>query len=100
MARELTPLFGGITTQQGHTIGGGLARATRREVEQVSARAEIAAVREQGHAFLTSVAMTNVSVLVHQAEAHVKANPATAQFMEQLIAGYAVGAGMRLNRGL
>lgn len=100
MAGDITRLFGGMTTQQGQRIGNGIARATKREVEQISAQAEIAAVRENGQAFLASVAMTNVAVLVNHAEAHVKANPATAQFMEQLITGYAIGANQRLNRGL
>lgn len=100
MSNEVSPLFGGMTTQQGQRIGNGIARATKREVDHVAAATEVAAVREQGHAFLTSVAMTNLSVLVNQAEVHVKTNPATAPFMEQLIAGYAIGAGMRLNRGL
>ncbi|MFV0434098.1 MAG: hypothetical protein ACK5LO_08980 [Leucobacter sp.] len=100
MAGEITPLFGGITTQQGQKVSGGLARLTKREVEQVAARVEVEAVREAGHAFLTSVAMTNVSVLVNQAELHVKTNPATAPFMEQLVTGYAIGASRRLSGGL
>lgn len=100
MTENKVSLFGGMTTQQGQSIGNGLARATKREVEQTAARAEIAAVREQGQAFLTSVAMTNVSVLVNQAELHVKTNPATAQFMEQLITGYCIGASQRLGQGL
>lgn len=100
MSNEVSPLFGGITTQQGHRVGGAVARATKREVEQTAARAEIAAVREQGHAFLTSIAMTNLSVLVNQAESHVRTNPATAPFMEQLITGYSIGASQRLAQGL
>lgn len=99
MANDVS-LFGGMTTQPGQKIGGAVARATKREVEQTAARAEIAAVREQGAAFLTSVAMTNISVLVNQAELHVKTNPATAPFLEQLITSYAIGAGMRVNQGL
>ncbi len=64
MSSEVS-LFGGnsLTTQQGKRIGGAVARATQREVEQVSARAEIRAVEEAGQAFLTSLAMTNTAVL-------------------------------------
>lgn len=97
---DILPLFGGHTTQAGQKIGGGLARQVKREVEQVSARAEVAAVAEQAHAFHASIAMTNVATLVSQAEAHMKIAPAGAQFYEAIIAGYAIGAGQRLNRGL
>lgn len=100
MANEITPLFGGMTTQQGQKVGSGLARTTRREVEQIAAQTEIAAVRQQGEAFLVSVAMTNVSTLVNLAEAHIKVNPATAPFMEQLITNHVASTAQRLNRGL
>lgn len=100
MANNKVALFGGMTTQQGQALSTPVARATKREIEQTAARAEIAAVQEQAHAFLASVAMSHVSVLVNQAETHVKTNPATAHFMEQIISGYAIGAGMRLNREL
>lgn len=101
MSSEVS-LFGGnsLTTQQGKRIGGAVARATQREVEQVSARAEIRAVEEAGNAFLASLAMTNTAVLVGQAEVHVKTNPALVPFMEQLIGNYVVGASQRLSRGL
>ena len=101
MSSEVS-LFGGnsLTTQQGKRIGGAVARATQREVEQVSARAEIRAVEEAGQAFLTSLAMTNTAVLVGQAEVHVRNNPAVAPYMEQLIGTYVIGASSRLSRGL
>lgn len=88
------------TTQQGQRIGGGLARQTRREVEQTAARAEVAAVAEQAHAFVTSVAMTNTAVLINQAETLIRANPASAPFLETLVSGYALGAARRLAGGV
>ena len=99
-SNQVVPLFGGHTTQQGQKITGSLVRQTKREVEQVAASTEIAAVREQGHAFLASQAMTNVATLVAQAEAQMKIAPAGAQFYEAIIAGYAIGAGQRIARGL
>ena len=97
---QVVPLFGGHTTQQGQKITGSLVRQTKREVEQVAAATEIVAVREQGHAFLASQALTNVATLVAQAEAQMKIAPAGAQFYEAIIAGYAIGAGQRIARGL
>jgi hypothetical protein len=99
-SNQVVPLFGGHTTQQGQKITGSLVRQTKREVEQVAASTEIAAVREQGHAFLASQALTNVATLVSQAEAQMKIAPAGAQFYEAIIAGYAIGAGQRIARGL
>ena len=100
MSNEVS-LFGGnsLTTQQGRRVSGAVARATQREVEQVSARAEIRAVEEAGHAFLTSLAMTNVAVLGGQAEMLVRTNPGVAPLMEQLVGTYALGAAQRLNQG-
>jgi len=97
---EITQLFGGHTTQGGQKISGSLARQAKREADTVAARAEVAAVEEQAHAFLASVALTNVAVLVNQAESHIKVAPAGGQFYESIIAGYAIGAGRRLGRGL
>lgn len=97
---DIVPLFGGHTTRGAQKISGSLARQAKREVDIVAARAEVAAVEEQAHAFLASVALTNVAVLVTQAEAHMKVAPAGGQFYEAIIAGYAVGAGQRLGRGL
>lgn len=97
---DIVPLFGAHTTQNGQRIGSGLARQTKREAEQVAANTEIAAVREQGNAFLASVALTNTATLVMQAEAHMKVAPSGAQFYEALITSYAIGAGQRLGRGV
>ena len=97
---QVVPLFGGHSTQQGQKISGGLMRQTKREVETLAANTEIAAVREQAYAFLDSQALTNVATLVSQAEAQMKVAPAGAQFYEAIIAGYAIGAGQRIGRGL
>lgn len=97
---DITPLFGSTRTAAGQRMGGTVARATRREAEQIAGNTEIAAVTEQAHAFLTAQAMTNVATLVNQAQAHMQVAPAGAQFYEALITSYAIGAGQRLNRGL
>jgi hypothetical protein len=99
-ASDIIPLFGRHTTQQGQKITGSMVRQIKREVEQVAASTEIAAVRGQGHAFLASQALTNVATLVSQAEAQMKIAPAGAQFHEAIIAVYAIGAGQRISRGL
>ncbi len=91
-------LFGGASTQSGGQVSGGLARQMRRDVEQVAARTEIAAVTEQAQAFLVSQAMTNVATLVTQAEAHMRVAPAGAPYYEALITGYALSAGQRISR--
>lgn len=95
---QVVPLFGSHTTQQGQRISGSIVRQTKREVEAVAANTEIAAVREQAHAFLASQALTNVATLVTQAEAHMKLAPGGAQFYEAIITSYALGAGQRIGR--
>lgn len=75
-----------------------LARQTRQEVEQITARVEVEATAESARAFLVSHALTNVATLVSQAEAHMKVAPAGGQFYEQLIASYAISAGQRIAR--
>lgn len=97
---DIVPLFGSHQTQAGQRVSSGLARRMRQEMEGVAASVEIATVREQGQAFLTAQAMTNIATLVVQAEAHMKIAPAGGQFFETLIAGYAIGAGQRIGRGV
>lgn len=75
-----------------------LARRTRQEIEQITARVEVEATAESARAFLVSHALTNVATLVTQAEAHMKVAPAGGQFYEQLIASYAISAGQRIAR--
>ncbi|MEV8339729.1 hypothetical protein [Leucobacter sp. NPDC077196] len=88
------------TVQPTPLFGSGIARQTKREIEAINARAEIAVVSEQAHAFLASVAITNTAVLVGQAETLIRNHPAAAPYLETLVAGYAFGAAQRLNRGL
>ncbi|MCS3427105.1 hypothetical protein [Leucobacter aridicollis] len=99
MSSEMN-LFGGQSTSQGQRVSGAVARQIRRETEAISARAEVAAFAEQANAFAVSVAMTNVSVLVSQAETLLRATPAAAPFLETLVSGYAMGAAQRLGRGV
>lgn len=97
-ANQIVPLFGGVTTKQGASLGSAVSRQLKRETDLISARTEIVAITEQAHAFLTAQAMNNISVLVSQAEAQMKVNPTGAQFYESLIASYAIGAGQRISR--
>lgn len=90
-----TGMFG-TTSRDGQRIGSGLARQTRREVEQIAARVEVEATAEQARAFLTASAMTNIATLVSQAESHMKVAPAGAQYYESLIGAYAISAGQRI----
>ncbi|GEK80134.1 hypothetical protein [Agrococcus baldri] len=94
----LTPVGGGLfgSTSEGRRPNAAVARQTRREVEQIGSRVEIEATAEQGRAFLTAMALTNVATLVAQAEAHMKIAPGGAQFYESIIASYAINAGRRI----
>lgn len=94
---DLVPLFsqGGVAASNPNSR---LARQTHREVERQVARTEVAAVREQATAFLASQALTNTATLVSQAEAHMKIAPGGAQFYEQIISAYAMGAVSRISR--
>lgn len=91
-------LFGGHTTQSGQRLSGSLARQARRQQEEVELRTERFAIDEQARAFLTSQAMSNVSVLVLQARAHVAVDPGGADIYEGLIRGHAAGSASRLSR--
>lgn len=94
---DLVPLF-----SQGSVAAYGtnsrLAKQTRREVEQQIARTEVSAVKEQATAFLASQVLTNTATLVSQAEAHMRIAPGGAQFYEQIISAYAMGAASRIGR--
>lgn len=81
-----------------HRPSGALARATQREIDQISARVEVEAAAEQGRAFTASLAMTGVAALVVQAEAHMKVAPAGAQFYESIIAAHAMSAAQRISQ--
>ncbi|OZD55557.1 hypothetical protein CH252_06800 [Rhodococcus sp. 06-1477-1B] len=98
MALDITPLFGSVTTQSGNKLSGGLTRQAKRQQEEIELRAERFAVEEQAKAFLTSQAMTNVSVLVLQARAHIAVDPGGADIYEGLIRGHAADSARRLSR--
>lgn len=98
--KQVVPLFGTAQTQQGQRVSSGLMRQMKRETESLAANTEIAAIREQAQAFLASQALTNVATLVNQAEALMQTSPAGQSMYEQIIRGYALGAGQRIARGL
>lgn len=100
MSGEIQRAFGSQTTALGVPISGGVARQTRRDIEQVAARAEVMAMTEQASAFLHSVALSNIATLVSQAEAHARVAPGGMPYFEAILAQYAVSAGQRLSRGL
>lgn len=77
---------------------GAIARATQREIDQITARVEVEAHAEHGRAFTASLAMTGIAALVVQAEAHMKVAPAGAQFYEALIASHAMSAAQRISQ--
>jgi hypothetical protein len=98
---NLIPTTPGIFgSQQGDNrrSGGALSRSNKREIEQIAARVELETAAEQARAFLVAHAMTNVATLVNQAEAIIKVSPATAQLLENLVAGYAISANTRISR--
>lgn len=97
---DIVPLFGGRMTAQGQRVSGAVARQIKRDTEHIAGAAELAAVREQAHAFLASQVLVNTATLVAQAEALMRVAPAGAQFYESTIAGYAIGAARRLDRAL
>lgn len=97
MTSELSTLFGSIA-QTGQKMGGGLARQTKREIDTVSARTEIAHHTDQARAFLTSAALNNVGTLVSQAEQMMQIAPSGAQFYEAILTAYAVGASTSIAR--
>ena len=98
MASTNLSLFSPQRTRMGMVLGNGQARVTRREIEQVTAQAEVAAQAEQARAFLTSQVLTNIATLVTQAEAQTRIAPGGAQFYEAIITGYALGAGQRIGQ--
>ncbi len=96
MAQEIVPLFGGALANG--RLGSGLARQTRREVEIISARAEIAQAADQSRALLTSSAMNNIGTLVSQAEQLMRIAPTAGPYFELLVNAYGVGAANSIAR--
>ncbi len=97
-SNQMAPLFGGHTPQQGQKIKGSLVGQTKREMEQVTVSAEVAAMRKQGHAFLALQALTTVATLVSQVEGQMKIAPAVTQIYEAISIGYVIGVGYCISR--
>lgn len=97
---QMLPLFGSGSHQPSQKFGGALSRVAKREAELAAARAEVAAVREQAEAFVAMTAMTNVATLTSHASSLMTVAPEAKEYYELLIAGYALGAGQRVARGL
>ena len=69
-----------------------VARSTRREVDAVLGRAEVAHARDQARAVLASGALSNTAALVGLAEQCYTAAPAGAPYYEAIIKAYGLGA--------
>lgn len=95
---DIVPFFTSHTTQNGQKVSGALARQAKRQQEEFAIRTEHAAIQEQAHAFLTSQVMSNVSVLMLQARAHIQVDPGGAELYEGLIRSYGAGAMQRTSR--
>lgn len=99
MSTELTTLFGsGTSTVTGRPLGRSVARATKREVDAASGRAEVAYATDQARAFLTASALSNVVTLVGAAEQFMQVAPGGAHYYELLINAYGVGAAQSIAR--
>jgi hypothetical protein avisC_04811 len=70
----------------------GVARTTRREVDVVRGRAEVAHATDQARAVLASSALSNVSALVGLAEQCYETAPAGAPYYEAIVKAYGLGA--------
>jgi hypothetical protein len=96
MANEIASLLGGTTTASGQRLSGGLARQTRREVETVAARTEVAHGTDQARAFLTASAANNIITLYGMAEQGLQSAPAAADDVLALLQAYSRGAAYQI----
>ena len=72
------------------------ARQSRREVDTVLGRAEVAHTRDQVRAVLASSALSNVSALVWLAEQCYEAAPSGGPHYEAIIKAYGLGAARQI----
>lgn len=77
--------FGGLSSRA-------VARQSRREVDVVLGRAEVAHTVDQARAVLTSSALSNTAALVSLAEQCYEAAPAGAPYYEAIVKAYGFGA--------
>lgn len=73
-----------------------VSRQSRREVDTVLGRAEVAHTRDQVRAALASSALGNVSALVGLAEQCYEAAPAGGAYYEAIIKAYGLGAARQI----
>lgn len=73
-----------------------VSRQSRREVDTVLGRAEVAHTRDQVRAALASSALGNVSALVGLAEQCYEAAPAGGPYYEAIIKAYGLGAARQI----
>ena len=69
-----------------------VARASRREVDAVLGRAQVAHTRDQARAVLASGALSNTAALVGLAEQCYESAPAGAPYYEAIVKAYGLGA--------
>ncbi|MBZ4488107.1 hypothetical protein LQ938_11460 [Microbacterium sp. cx-55] len=96
MSTDLTPLFGGNhVTQHGQRLTGAVARQTKRELEAIAARADIAAATEQVALVHAAVAMNNTLTLYRMTQAGLHDIPEAAPLVLPILSSYAQGAARR-----
>lgn len=99
MASELIPLFGsGRSAVTGQSLGRGVTKLTKREVDTVSGRGEVACTTDTVRAGLTFAALNNVGTLVGTAEQLMQLAPAGQAYYEACINAYAMGAANAIAR--
>jgi hypothetical protein len=92
MSNEIVSLLSGTVTSTGHKLGGGIARHTKREVDTVAARTEVAHATDQARAFLTASAANNIITLYGMAEQGLQSAPAAASDVLDVLHAYSRGA--------
>lgn len=96
MTDNIVSLLGGTVTSAGYKLGGGVARQTKREVDTVAARTEVAHVTDQARAFLTGSAATNIITLYGMAEQGLQSAPAAASDVLDVLHAYSRGAAYQI----
>ncbi|UIN31281.1 hypothetical protein [Microbacterium binotii] len=93
---DLMP-FGGSThiTQTGHRLTGATARQTKRELDELAARSEIAAVTEHIAMVHVALGVNNAISLYRMTQAQLHDIPEAAPLVTPLVMGYVQGASRR-----
>lgn len=96
-SKELSPL-GGSTSSGLSQLSLGVQRQTRREVEQVQARAIVAKLTEDGRAFLTHTALEHVGALTALEQHLITIAPLGEARYREIVDSYTLGASAAIRR--